>query len=119
VPQDATIFVGPEGGWTEGELAAAGQSTHETFDIPVPQVGAAARLRFQMIDAFATAKGIGYDTGGGTSGQILDFEAGVGATFHQARIEGGYRLFVIDVSTDDVELEFQYGGPFAGIGIQI
>ena len=23
VPQDATIFVGPEGGWTEGELAAA------------------------------------------------------------------------------------------------
>jgi 16S rRNA (uracil1498-N3)-methyltransferase len=23
IPQDATIFVGPEGGWTEGELAAA------------------------------------------------------------------------------------------------
>lgn len=103
----------------EGELAAAGQRTSESFDVPIPQIGAAARVNFLMMDAFASAKGLAFDAGGGQKGQIIDAEAGVGATWKLARIEGGYRLFDIDVSSDDADLEFQYGGPFAGIGLSI
>ncbi|MBI4230684.1 MAG: hypothetical protein HY608_07595 [Planctomycetes bacterium] len=102
----------------EGSITASGVETANKVGVPIPQIGAGVRADLLMIDVFATAKGIGYDTGD-VRGKIIDAEAGAGFELGVFRVSAGYRIFDIDVDSDDAALEFQYGGPFVGAGFSL
>jgi len=82
---------------------------------PIPTVGLRSRLAFG--DMFGVVGRVGYITYSDNS--FLDAEAQVEfSPVPMVGLYAGYRLFNIDVDENDVFLDLQFSGPFAGLMVR-
>lgn len=87
----------------------------QSFQIPLPLIGAGARLGLLAgwLEARARAVGIAY-----RSYALWEFQAEAALTpFPLLEIVGGYRRFVIDVEWDDILLHYTQSGPYLGAAL--
>lgn len=101
----------------DGNLSvqSAGQSTNQNFSVPIPMLGLNLHMGMlaDILEARLLVTGIGY-----SDGTIFDSQADVSFTpFPFLDISGGYRLFAIDIDTDDVQADFNTSGPYVALTI--
>ncbi len=90
-------------------------STNQDFTVPIPMLGLNLHMGIlaDILEARLLVTGIGY--GGGT---VFDSQADISYTpFPFLDIHGGYRLFTLDVVTDDVQADYSTSGPYMAITI--
>ncbi|MFU8856946.1 MAG: hypothetical protein ACNA8S_08030 [Deferrisomatales bacterium] len=111
--------------YLDGDLAMSGEGSvngttgraeaSKAFQIPLPLIGAGARLGLLTgwLEARARAVGIAY-----RGDAVWDFQAEAALTlFPFLEIVGGYRRFVIDVDRDGVLLHYTQSGPYLGAAL--
>lgn len=91
--------------------------TSESIDasVPIPMVGLNLNVGIiaDILELRVLATGSGY--GGGT---VLDGMADISLTlFPFTDIHGGYRVFTMDVDTDDVEFNYDTSGPYVAFTV--
>ncbi len=97
------------------EVKSTGQSTSEDFTAPIPMLGLNLHLGLlaDILEGRVLVTGVGYG-----DGAILDSQADISWTpFPLIDIHGGYRLFTIDLETDDVEVNYSTSGPYVAITV--
>ncbi len=90
-------------------------STNQDFTVPIPMLGLNLHMGIllDILEARLLVTGIGY-----SDGTIFDSQADISYTpFPFLDIHGGYRLFTIDVDTDDVQADYSTSGPYVAITI--
>jgi len=96
-------------------ISSATVTTKEDFTAPIPMVGANLHVGVlkDILEARVLVTGIGYS--GNTA---FDGQAEISVTpFPFVDIHGGYRFLIIDVDEDDVMLNFDNSGFYAGLAI--
>jgi len=92
-----------------------GQSEKEDYTVPVPMLGLNFHLGIlaDILEARVLATGIGY-----WDGYMVDAQAELSFTpIPYIDIHAGYRTFFVDVDTNDLELNYNTSGLFAGISV--
>jgi hypothetical protein len=90
-------------------------STKANFTAPVPMVGANLHVGIlkDLLEARVLVTGIGYS--GNTA---FDGQAEISVTpFPFFDIHGGYRFFIIDIEENDVMIDYDNSGVYAGVTI--
>lgn len=85
------------------------------FAVPIPMVGLNLHVGIlaDLLELRVLATGISY--GGGT---VFDGMADISYTpFPLIDIHGGYRVFTMDVDTDDVEFNYDTSGPYVAVSL--
>jgi len=96
-------------------VQSTAQSTNQDFTAPIPMLGLNLHMGIllDILEARLLVAGIGYG-----DGTVFDSQADVSYTpFPFLDIHGGYRLFAIDIDTDDVQADYNTSGPYVAITI--
>jgi outer membrane protein len=102
-------------GKAEIQEKALNQSETETFTVPIPMVGLSLRLGLpvDILEARVRAAGMGYK-----DGYAVDGQAELALTFIPfVEIQGGYRIFRVNLDTNDLDLDYDTSGPYVGATI--
>jgi len=92
-----------------------GQSEKEDYTLPVPMLGLNFHLGIlaDILEARILATGMGY-----WDGYMVDAQAELSFTpIPFVDIHAGYRTFFVDVDTNDLELNYNTSGLYAGISV--
>ncbi len=95
------------------QLKSGIETTTEDFSEPIPLLGINFHVGLiaDLLEARILATGMGY-----SDGNLFDGQAEVSITpLPFIDIHGGYRLFRIDVETDDVTLDYETSGPYVSL----
>jgi outer membrane protein len=90
-------------------------STNHDFSVPIPMLGLNLHMGIlaDILEARLLVTGIGY-----SDGTIFDSQADISFTpFPFLDISGGYRLFAIDIDTDDLQADYNTSGPYVALTI--
>ena len=90
-------------------------STNQDFSVPIPMLGLNLHLGMlaDILEARLLVTGSGY-----SDGTIFDSQADISFTpFPFLDINGGYRLFAVDIDIDDVVADFSTSGPYVAVTI--
>jgi len=96
-------------------VTSATQSANQDFTAPIPMLGLNLHMGIlaDILEARLLVAGIGYG-----DGTIFDSQADISYTpFPFLDIHGGYRLFAIDIDTDDVQADYSTSGPYVAITV--
>jgi hypothetical protein len=96
-------------------VKSATLSTNQDFTAPIPMLGLNLHMGIlaDILEARLLVAGIGYG-----DGTIFDSQADISYTpFPFLDIHGGYRLFTIDIDTDDVQADYSTSGPYVAITV--
>ena len=95
------------------QLKSAGETTAEDFSEPIPLLGINFHVGLvaDLLEARVLATGMGY-----SDGNLFDGQVEISITpLPFIDIHGGYRLFRIDVETDDITLDYETSGPYVSL----
>lgn len=98
-----------------GETAGIASSESVDFTVPIPMVGLNLHVGIlaDLLELRVLATGMSYG-----DGTVLDGMADISYTpFPLIDIHGGYRVFTIDVETDDVEFNYDTSGPYVAVSV--
>lgn len=99
----------------EDPSAPGGSRKEEgSASVTLPVAKAEARVNFPMLPLTAgiRANGIGYD-----GDSFRDITAEVGYTVSMLQIKAGYRQIAVDYDSDDLKVDADFSGPFAGLHV--
>jgi hypothetical protein len=85
----------------------------ESFTAPIPGLGLNLHVGIlaDILEGRVLLTGIGY-----SNGTMLDGQADISLTpFPFVDIHGGYRILLVDVDEDDVELDYDTSGPYVAV----
>lgn len=97
----------------DGTVLAVPTSESVDFTVPIPMVGLNLHVGIlaDILELRVLATGISYG-----DGTVLDGMADISYTpFPLIDIHGGYRVFTMDVDTDDVEFNYDTSGPYVAV----
>jgi len=92
-----------------------GLSEKKDYTVPVPMLGLNFHLGIlaDILEARVLATGMGY-----WDGYMVDAQAELSFTpIPYVDIHAGYRTFLVDVDTNDLELNYNTSGLYAGISV--
>ncbi len=101
----------------EARLEGGGQEASQSFQVPVPMVGAGLHVGIlaDMLEVRIRGAGMGF------RGNVI-WEALGEVSFNPlpfVEIVGGYRHFSLDVDEDDLVLDYTQSGPYVGLGLKL
>ncbi|MBU0988358.1 MAG: hypothetical protein KKH68_14005 [Proteobacteria bacterium] len=97
------------------EVKSALASTSQDFTVPIPMVGLNCHVGIlaDILEARVLVTGIGY-----SGSTVFDSQADISFTpFPFLDLHAGYRIFYIDVETDDVKLNYNTAGPYVALTV--
>ncbi|MEF8793237.1 TIGR04219 family outer membrane beta-barrel protein [Thiohalorhabdus sp.] len=96
----------------EAELQTQAGKETGSADVTLPVAKAEARINFPALplNAGIRANGIGYD-----GDSYRDITAEVGYVLGFLQIKAGYRQIAVDYDSNDLEVDADFSGPFAGV----
>ena len=93
----------------DADAKLAGENASAQVTVPVAKAEIGADVPILPLDARLRANGIGYN--GDT---FYDVTAEVGVTWGVLRFDAGYRQIAVDFESNDLTVDSDFSGPFAG-----
>lgn len=99
---------------TEAKLETKVGKEEGSASVTLPVAKAEARVNFPMLPLTAgiRANGIGYD-----GDSYHDITAEVGYSVSMLQIKAGYRQIAVDYDSNDLKVDADFSGPFAGLHV--
>jgi hypothetical protein len=99
----------------DGDVGGVTESESVDFTVPIPMVGLNLHVGIlaDILELRVLATGVSYG-----DGTVMDGMADISYTpFPLIDIHGGYRIFTMDVDTDDVEFNYDTSGPYVAVSV--